>query len=118
VQQVLSEKARAIDSHQLRIFEDCFSLDLITPNGEVGSPVMGAITHHPKYGLQVIWAKATILATGGAGVLFRETTNPPQATADGLAMAYRAGASLSGHVVRAVPSDDAVPARRESRAHY
>jgi L-aspartate oxidase len=95
VQQVLSEKARAIDSHQLRIFEDCFSLDLITPNGEVGSPVMGAITHHPKYGLQVIWAKATILATGGAGVLFRETTNPPQATADGLAMAYRAGATLA-----------------------
>ena len=25
---------------------------------------MGAITHHPKYGLQLIWAKATILATG------------------------------------------------------
>lgn len=95
VQHVLLDEARSIDSHQLRIFEDCFSLDLITPNGEIGSPVMGAITHHPKYGLQVIWAKATILATGGAGVLFRETTNPPQATADGLAMAYRAGATLA-----------------------
>jgi L-aspartate oxidase len=95
LQRALLERARAIDSHQLRIFEDCFSLDLITPNGEIGSPVMGAITHHPKYGLQVIWAKATILATGGAGVLFRETTNPPQATADGLAMAYRAGATLA-----------------------
>lgn len=95
LQRALLDKARDIDSHQLRIFEDCFSLDLITPSPDVGSPVMGAITHHPKYGLQVIWAKATILATGGAGVLFRETTNPPQATADGLAMAYRAGATLA-----------------------
>jgi L-aspartate oxidase len=56
---------------------------------------MGAITHHPRYGLQMIWAKATILAAGGAGMMYRETTNPPLATADGVAMAYRAGAELS-----------------------
>jgi len=79
----------------VRVFEHCFALDLITPSPDAGAPVMGAITHHPRYGLQVIWAKATILASGGAGVLFRETTNPPVATADGLAMAYRAGASLA-----------------------
>lgn len=79
----------------VRVFGDCFALDLITPTGEIGAPVMGAITWHARYGLQVIWAKATVLASGGAGVLFRETTNPPQATADGLAMAYRAGATLA-----------------------
>lgn len=79
----------------IRVFEKCFALDLITPTGEPGSPVMGAITHHPKYGLQMIWAKATILATGGAGMLYRETTNPAVATADGIAMAYRAGATLA-----------------------
>lgn len=78
----------------VRIFEGCFALDLVTPTREVGAPVMGAVTHHPRHGLQIIWAKATILATGGAGVLYRETTNPPQATGDGLACAFRAGAVL------------------------
>jgi L-aspartate oxidase len=44
--------------------------------------------------LQVIWAKATVLAAGGLGRLYRETTNPPIATGDGYAMAFRAGAVL------------------------
>ncbi len=78
----------------IRLFENCFVLDLITLDG--GAPhCVGAITHHPKYGLQVIWASATILASGGAGQLYRESTNPSVATGDGLAMAYRAGARLA-----------------------
>ncbi|MBY0113689.1 MAG: L-aspartate oxidase [Phycisphaerales bacterium] len=93
LQRCLVEKVR--NTTGVRLFENCFALDLITPGNEPGSPVMGAITYHPKHGLQMIWAKATILASGGAGVLFRETTNPAQATADGLAMAYRAGATVS-----------------------
>ena len=84
---------------RIRLFEDCFVLDLITtgdkpgPNSG-GGECVGAITHHPKHGLQVIWARAVILAAGGSGKVYRETTNPNSATGDGLAMAYRAGAAL------------------------
>ncbi|MCA9290099.1 MAG: FAD-binding protein, partial [Phycisphaerales bacterium] len=59
------------------------------------SHVLGAITHHARYGLQIIWARSTILACGGAGQVFRETTNPKVATGDGLAMAFRAGAAVA-----------------------
>ena len=79
---------------RIRLFDDCFALDLLT-EPTVGGRCVGAITHHPKFGLQVIWAKATILASGGCGQIYRETTNPTVATGDGLAMAYRAGAEVA-----------------------
>lgn len=79
----------------VRWFEECFAIDLLTATSAEGSPCLGAITYHRRYGLQIIWAKATVLAAGGAGMVWRETTNPPAATADGVAMAFRAGAAVA-----------------------
>ncbi len=93
IQTSLTSKVRATPG--VRVFEKCFALDLITTSNQPGSPVLGAITYHRKHGLQMIWARTTILAAGGAGQLYRETSNPREATADGLAMAYRAGATLA-----------------------
>ena len=45
--------------------------------------------------VDVARARAVLLATGGAGHVFRDTTNPPVATGDGIAMAYRGGASVA-----------------------
>lgn len=91
----MNRKMKASD--RIRSFGECFVLDLVTLDGSTGNGgrCVGAITWHPKYGLQVIWAKATILATGGCGQVYRESTNPPIATGDGIAMAYRAGAVLA-----------------------
>jgi L-aspartate oxidase len=42
----------------------------------------------------MIWSKQTILASGGCGRIYRESTNSPIATGDGMAAAFRAGARL------------------------
>jgi L-aspartate oxidase len=75
----------------IRIIENFYAIDMITNEDNECVGVIG----RDGRGMQVIWASNTILATGGAGKLYRETTNPEVATADGIAMAYRAGATLS-----------------------
>ena len=92
---VLIERARQTPS--VKIFDQCFVIDLVTdpPAGGPGARCVGALTFHPRYGLQLILAARTILAGGGAGGVWRETTNPSVATADAMAMAFRAGVVLS-----------------------
>lgn len=72
------------------IWERTFTIDLLTHGGAC----RGALVWNAEHGKTFVWAKQTILCTGGAGRLFRETTNPDIATADGHAVAYRAGAEL------------------------
>jgi len=88
---------RTAECEEIKIFEDCFAIDLVTdpPEGGSGSRCLGALTYHRRYGLQMIHARQTILAAGGSGMLWRETSNPPSATADAIALAFRAGASIS-----------------------
>ncbi|HLJ12382.1 MAG TPA: L-aspartate oxidase [Planctomycetaceae bacterium] len=71
-------------------WEQTFIIDLLTHEGRC----RGAVVWNRGHGKTIIWAKETILATGGAGQIFRETTNPSIATADGHAVAFRAGAVL------------------------
>lgn len=71
-------------------YDFSFTLDLITVDNRcVGARVLR------KGEIVDIYAKAVVLATGGAGELFAGTTNPSITTADGMAIAYRAGALLT-----------------------
>ena len=74
----------------IAIWENTFTLDLLTHEGEC----RGAVVSHPQRGDILVWAKQTILATGGGGQIYRESTNPAVATGDGHAMAIRANAEL------------------------
>jgi len=85
--QTLINTVRGRDN--IRVSERSFAIDLITDDGKC----LGALAYI-NGALNLIWAKRTILASGGAGQLYRESTNPPIATADGHAMAYRAGAAM------------------------
>lgn len=89
IAEALIKKVRSIP--EIKIIEDFFAIDLLTNDSQ---QCVGVLGNNPRSGMQIIWAASTILATGGAGRLYRETTNPPIATGDGLAMAYRAGAVL------------------------
>ncbi|HUW18079.1 MAG TPA: L-aspartate oxidase [Sedimentisphaerales bacterium] len=77
-------------SPNVRVIENFFAIDLLTNDENECVGIIG----HDQRGTQIIWAANTVLATGGAGQLYRETTNPGIATGDGIAMAYRAGAVL------------------------
>ncbi|TWT31824.1 L-aspartate oxidase [Blastopirellula retiformator] len=81
---------RARSRENIQIWQNEFTLDLITHEGEC----RGALASDQKHGRTLIWAKQTILATGGVGQIYRESTNPKVATGDGLALAIRAGAQL------------------------
>ncbi|MGR3219535.1 MAG: L-aspartate oxidase [Candidatus Anammoxibacter sp.] len=72
------------------ILEYTFTIDLLVIDGIC----KGIIAWHNQKGSLLILAKQTIIATGGCGRLYRETTNPKVAKGDGIAIAYRAGVEM------------------------
>ena len=87
LERVLLKKVRSLRSVMKYPF--AFTVDLIVEGGEC----LGAYVVRGRE-VTAIFAKATILTTGGAGQLFSRTTNPTVATGDGMAIAFRAGAEL------------------------
>ena len=88
VMRAVIERARALEN--LEVWPDTFTIDLVTFDGAC----RGALVWNKAHGKTLVWARRTILATGGAGQLYRESTNPEGASGDGMALAWRAGAAV------------------------
>jgi L-aspartate oxidase len=83
----------------ITLLEDHYAIDLIT-SGKLGSVtddrILGAYVLDTKSGqVKVMESPRVILASGGCGKTYLYTTNPDSATGDGLAMSWRAGASIA-----------------------
>jgi len=89
IAEVLIKKVR--QNPNIKIVEHFYTIDLLTNDD---NECVGIIGSDKLKGTQIIWAENIILATGGAGQLYRETTNPEVATGDGIAMAFRAGTTI------------------------
>lgn len=87
VDRALIKKVRTYPS--ISRYDFAFTLDLIIRDNKcIGATVLRGDS------VINIFARAVILATGGAGQLFSRTTNPMITTGDGIAIAYRAGAQI------------------------
>lgn len=116
---VLVEKTK--NHPNIDVFEHHFAMELLTEH-HLGMKVKsqeqincyGAyVLEEKKDTVHKFLAKITVLATGGAGEVYQHTTNPPVATGDGIAMAYRARAKIENmEFVQFHPTSLAIPEAR------
>jgi L-aspartate oxidase len=81
----------AVERSAAAVLEHWFALDLIVEHGRC----VGVVALDPSGQLQRVEASDVLLACGGAGQLYAVTTNPAEATGDGIAMAIRAGVPVA-----------------------
>nr|VFK21611.1 MAG: L-aspartate oxidase [Candidatus Kentron sp. LPFa] len=96
IQNTLAEKVRAHPN--ISLFESHLALDLITGEkpGLPDNRCYGAYVFDRDWRrVESFGARATVLATGGAGKAYLYTSNPDVATGDGIAMAWRAGCRVA-----------------------
>ncbi len=85
----LIKRVRA--NRSINVLEGTFAYDFIVNEGQI----CGLLSHHLSRRWTYHQASHVVLATGGIGMNWWHTTNPKEATGDGLAMAARAGAKLT-----------------------
>ena len=93
IERALIVEAR--ESPNLQLLESHMAVDLILKekSSEI-KQISGIWVLTPEGVVETIPAQAIIIAAGGAGQIYRQTTNPSVATGDGIAMAHRAGAKV------------------------
>ena len=89
IEKAMTENVR--EHKDVQVFENCYAIDLLLNDGKcVGAKILDI----PNRSVYDIYARLIVLATGGVGYLYLNTSNPEIATGDGIAIAYRAGAIL------------------------
>ncbi len=81
----------AVQATAASVMEGWFAIQLIVDDGRC----RGVVALDPSGTAHEVRARHTLMATGGFGQLYAVTTNPPQATGDGVAMALRAGVTVA-----------------------
>jgi L-aspartate oxidase len=82
-------------SPEIDVVEHALAVDLLpAADGGVAGVTLHVLGEGQHDGVGAVRCRAVVLASGGLGQVFSQTTNPPVSTGDGMALAYRAGATL------------------------
>jgi len=79
-------------SKYVKIYRNTAAVDLLVDNNGYCRGVL--VFNAERYDYEAVFSSAVIIASGGAGQVYSNTTNPKIATGDGIALAFRAGAIL------------------------
>lgn len=89
--EIVRALSRQVQEHKrIEVWERHSTVELLIQDQQC----IGAVIRQPDGHVLQVLSQATVLCTGGSGQLYEHTTNPEVATADGIAIAYRAGAQL------------------------
>ena len=93
IQRALS--AAVAQAPEIEVVEHALAVDLLLAvDGGVAGVTLHVMGEGQRDGVGAVRCRAVVLASGGLGQVFSQTTNPSVATGDGMALAYRAGAVL------------------------
>jgi len=92
IEKILLQELKRLEN--VALLENHFVIDLVTEKSAYTKRCVGAFFFDSDNKIGYIRSKVTVLSTGGCGQIFRQTTNAPVATGDGVAIAHRAKAKI------------------------